>query len=315
MVNWNSIWTVLLQNRIKVRLLVILFMVWSSIPSYALKCDQVIKETANGVYTLSKGELSLSVSALHGGKIISFKRGNKEMLLQDTVHPKYYGATLWPSPQCRFWPPAPVLDNLPYQAENNGGLLRLVSGKDSLTGFRFTKEFSISQDTALLINYKIENISDTIQHVAAWDIVRVLGGKTFFPIRDRELKDLPSTLEHVDEENGTVWYTFVNDSIKRGQKLFATTKEGWLAHQYGDLLFIKTFPTVPKELLPALQGEVEIFLAPSSLYVELENHGKLTLLEPGEFLTYQQKWFLYLIPAEISNNNAKLEDYVRRRIH
>ena len=93
---------------------------------------------------------------------------------------------------------------LPYQAENNGGLLRLVSGKDSLTGFRFTKEFSISQDTALLINYKIENISDTIQHVAAWDIVRVLGGKTFFPIRDRELKDLPSTLEHVDEENGTV---------------------------------------------------------------------------------------------------------------
>ena len=73
-------------------------MVWSSIPSYALKCDQVIKETANGVYTLSKGELSLSVSALHGGKIISFKRGNKEMLLQDTVHPKYYGASLWQSP-------------------------------------------------------------------------------------------------------------------------------------------------------------------------------------------------------------------------
>ena len=72
---------------------------------------------------------------------------------------------------------------------------------------------------------------------------------------------------------------------------------------------------MPKELLPALQGEVEIFLAPNSLYVELENHGKLTLLEPGEFLTYQQKWFLYLIPAEISNNNAKLEDYVRRRIH
>ena len=91
-------------------------------------------------------------------------------------------------------------------------------------------------------------------------ILFVFWEEDLFPNQRPGLKDLPSTLEHVDEENGTVWYTFVNDSIKRGQKLFATTKEGWLAHQYGDLLFIKTFPTVPKELLPALQGRLKSFL-------------------------------------------------------
>lgn len=284
------------------------------IPSYGRKKHRIVAEHDSGVYVLSKGDLSLLVSATNGGRIISFKRAGREMLLQDTVHPKYYGATLWASPQRRFWPPSPVLDELPYRVEKNREMLRLISEEDSLTGFRFIKEFSISRDTALIINYSIDNLSDTTQSVAAWDVVRVKGGNTFFAVKDLNLKDLPNTLEHVSEKDGIIRYTYANDSVKRGQKLFATTEGGWLAHQCENLLLIKTFPMVHKDELPLLQGEVEIFLAPNSLYVELENHGRLTELKVGESLSYQQKWYLSLLPSEILNSNDRVEAFVKWRI-
>lgn len=254
--------------------------------------DKEISENA-GVYTLTKGDLSFSVSASEGGRIVSFKRSGKEILLQKDVHPKYYGSTLWLSPQCDFWPQPTVLDSEPYQAEIDGKILRLTSRKDSVSGFHFTKEFSLSKDTAVIINYSIENISDTVKYVAPWDVTRVKGGITFFRLKDLDLDNLKSDLNHVSIKNDTLWYTYSPDSIKRGQKLFATTRNGRLIHYYDKLLFIKKFPTVDKSELPKLQGEVEIFLAPNSLYVELENHGKYTKLEKGESLSYRQEWRLY----------------------
>jgi hypothetical protein len=255
------------------------------------------KASASDVYTLQKGDLSLSISAERGGRIVSIKRGGHELLLSEAVHPKYYGAVLWVSPQRRFWPPSPILDSAPYHVEKTHNTLRLTSEKDTITGLRFIKEFSISeQDTTIVINYQIENISDSAQHVAAWDVTRVpAGGRVFFPVKDRVLPNLTSDLP-VSEEDSLLCYTYSDEPVKKGQKLFATTQEGWLAYQNNQLLFIKTFPTVDVEDLPPLQGEVEIFLAPNSLYIELENHGAYTRLEKGESLTYRQKWKLLSLP-------------------
>ncbi|NDW09951.1 DUF4380 domain-containing protein [Dysgonomonas sp. 520] len=263
-----------------------------------------------------QGDLSFTVSGTNGGRIVSFKCAGQEILLSEKDHPLYYGATLWPSPQRRFWPPSPILDAEPYFAEVEGNLLRLISEKDSLKGFRFTKEFSFSKkDKAISINYTIENISDTTQHVAAWDVTRVPGGVTFFPVKDKYLKDLPSNLDHVSEQDGIIRYNYSQDSIKRGQKLFATTQEGWLAHQYKDLVLVKQFPMTQVKDLPLLQGEVEIFLAPNSQYVELENHGKYTELRKGESLHYQQKWFLFQVGKDEMQNQSKIIDTIRRRLH
>ena len=268
----------------------------------------------NGVYTLKTGDLLFSVSAPEGGRIISFQRSGEELLISNDIHPNYYGATLWPSPQRRFWPPSPTLDHKPYQVEITGNTLRLISDRDSLTGFRFTKEFSISFcDTAILINYTIENQTDSIQHVAAWDVARVAGGTTFFPVKDLSLKDLPSNLEHTCKD-GVLWYQYSPEITKRGKKLFATTSEGWLAHQQGNLLFIKKFPMTVINKLPFRQGEVEIFLSPNSHYIELENHGAYTTLQAGESLNYRQKW--YLIPMHKTNakNQGRMVKTVRRLI-
>lgn len=312
---WNIICVMLRRkNRFIFRLSFLVFALLCYFPSDGREYRGIVKGQEKGNYVLSEGDFSVMVSALKGGRIISLKRAGKEMLLQDTVHPKYYGATLWPSPQCRFWPPSPVLDESPYRAKCKGNTLRLISRRDSLTGFCFIKEFSLSQDGALIIDYKIKNISDTVRHVAAWDVVRVPGGTTFFPVKERELNALSSDLEHLSEEGGILWYVCPQDTVRKGQKLFATTTEGWLAHRYGNLLLIKEFPTVPKEELPYKQGEVEIFLAPNNLYVELENHGSYTALQPGAFLVYRQKWHLCHLEDDVIRDRHKLTDYVRKQV-
>ena len=68
--------------------------------------NHTIRCTEN-VYTLSLGDLSFSVSAETGGRIVSFRRGESELLTTDAVNPVYYGATFWLSPQANYWPPCP----------------------------------------------------------------------------------------------------------------------------------------------------------------------------------------------------------------
>lgn len=274
----------------------------------------ITAEKNTSEYVCSLGDFSIRIDAATGGRITSMKRYNLELLLQGTVHPKYYGATLWVSPQCRFWPQSPVLDTAPYQVKSTLRSLTLTSRRDSITGLQFKKHFTILKDTVLAIDYRIKNIADTVQHIAAWDVVRVLGGTTFFAVKERNLANLQSDLEPVCEEDGILWYTCPEIKNEKGQKLFATTSEGWLAYRSGNLLLIKTFPMVEAVQLPYKQGEVEIFLAPERRYMELENHSSYVALKPGRTLRYRQKWYLCHIPDELVRNPDMLVSYVRKRI-
>lgn len=259
-------------------------------------CTPHVRTTeADGVYTLTQGDLSISVSTRAGGKVTSLKRDGKEMLVQPDVHPKYYGAVLWASPQRDYWPPSPTLDNGHYQVETLDNGIRLTSEKDTLTGLRFTKEFALTPDTTIHVRYTIENVCREVKCVAAWDVMRVHGGVTFFPFKDMDLEGLASDLAHTSTENGILWYDYVQEPLSRGQKLFATTQSGWLAHYHKGLLLVKHFPLIDKEDLPPLQGEVEIFVAPNGSYVELENHGRYTELHPGQSIHYQEEWELVAI--------------------
>ena len=73
-------------------------------------------EKQDDVYVLSFANLSFSVSAGKGGRIVSFKCEDRELLTSDSVHSKYYGATFWLSPQSEYWPQYQCVDELPYQA-------------------------------------------------------------------------------------------------------------------------------------------------------------------------------------------------------
>ena len=267
----------------------------SDIVSAMTKCDN------EGLYTLSVGDNTLSVSAKTGGRIISYTCGGKELLLPSSVHDVNYGATLWPSPQSDWgWPPYAVLDTEPYQASFDGEILILKSKPDVASGYRFEKRFSVSPiDSAVNIDYTICNISKQKKQVAAWDVCRTTGGLSFFPVG--EDTQLPaSSLKGISVENGILWYNFNKDSLPEAQKLFATAREGWLAHVKDGLLFVKKFPDTKTTELAPEQGEVEIFAQQAGLYIELENHGSYTTLAPGESLTYHEKWYLKEIEPSLT---------------
>lgn len=263
-----------------------------------------IELSDNGIYMLTVGENTFSVSAQTGGRIISFTCKGKELLLPSSVHDVNYGATLWPSPQCSWgWPPYPVLDTKAYQVAIEGNILTLDSRSDPASGYRFRKEFSLCPaDSSILIEYSIYNRSDQEKKVAAWDVCRTNGGFSFFPVGEKA--NLPvSTLRGVTQQDGILWYRFCKDSLPEAQKLFSTACEGWLAHLVDGLLFIKKFPDTELSELSPEQGEVEIFAQKNGLYIELENHGTYTTLKPGEHLTYKETWFLReadpsLLPAQ-----------------
>ena len=265
--------------------------------------SHTISRTGN-VYTLSLGDLSFSVSSEVGGRIVSFRRGEYELLTTDAINPVYYGSTFWLSPQADYWPPYPTIDKLPYKVRIDEEKLSITSLIDD-RNICITKEFSISvADTSIYINYKIKNTSDETRKLAPWDVSRVLGGLSFFPVGEKDDKINKPDIPTAYIENGILWFPFVKEENGIAQKLFSTAKGGWIAHYYQNVLFVKFFPDIQAEDIPPGQGEVEIFIAPGGRYIELENHGKYISLAPNQTVEYIQKWFL--IPAGYGKDKKDL---------
>ena len=264
-----------------------------------------------GVYTASLKDVSFSVSAEKAGRLISFRYGKEEMLLQSDVEPTYYGATFWLSPQEWHWPPYPVLDEWAYDAVQKDGKLELFSPPDQTAGIEVKKEFSFSKDGAVFITYCLKNISEEVKYLAPWDVTRVLGGITFFPVGEADIINR-SSISDAYEQDGIIWYEMGKKPITDAQKLFSTAKEGWIAHYRNGVLWVKCFPDISLSQLPPGHGEVEIYVAPNGKYVELENHGEYVSLLPGALLVYKQKWFLVKAPLGANADHKALLDIVRQ---
>jgi hypothetical protein len=259
---------------------------------------------SNGKFVLSSNHLKVEVDPNVGGRITSFKLGDRDIILQKVINKQNYGSTLWPSPQNWPWPPSSTLDRMAYASFIQNDTLFLTSYPDQLTGLKFSKSFWMDQQKDVLrINYTITNISNHVVSVGPWEVTRVApGGLSFFPV-DSLLDPPLSNLKSTYTKSGITWFQFKNELVTTDQKLFQGGKSGWLAHINNGLLFVKSFPDItPKQVAPG-QGEVEIFANEYHTYVELENHGTYSMLEPGESLYYPVSWYLQQLDPAI---NAEL---------
>lgn len=257
----------------------------------------------------------MKISA-NGGRIISYKYGEKEILTQASEH-ENFGSTLWTAPQSDWgWPPFDVLDNQEYQVEQKGALLKMTSNPDPRSGFQIIKTWKTNGKQTIEIEYKIKNSSDKPKSVGAWDVSRVpCGGLAFFP--DGGAGKVPESSLKVDiQKEGINWVSIGNEPVDDHQKLFSTAKEGWLAYSLNGLLFIKQFADTNPENYSPQQGEVEIYINKEKSYTELENQGAYQLLQPGESLKYTENWYLIPVPENVSVNqgNIKLTELVRQYI-
>ena len=255
---------------------------------------QTVQTLEDSKYSLTSGDVTMTIDAARGGKIVSFRLQDKEVLSQ-TRFPNSFGSTFWTSPQAEWnWPPVAEYDTKPFEASVQEGRLVLTGQKSERFGYRIRKAFSTDpRDGAFVIDYTIINESGESRQVAPWEISRVPnGGMLFFEAKEVSGANNMGTLPFVFKNRGA-WY--IVDEAKENRKINADGK-GWLGFVDNGLLFIKKFQDLkPAEPAPA-EAEIQIYVNTGKTFVEVEEQGPYTTLEPGAELTWTVRW--YLLPYD-----------------
>ena len=266
---------------------------------------QTITPLEDGQYCISLADLSMTVDAQHGGKILSFKLGEAEMLNQGSM-PSSFGSTFWTSPQAEWrWPPVPEYDTLPFSAEVKDGALVLTGQKSERFGYSIRKRFEADpKDGAIVVTYTIINESGQTRSVAPWEVSRVPNsGVVFFDAPTVEsaynMPALPFTFSH-----GAAWY--VLDEATRNRKINADG-HGWLAFSANGLMLIKSFDDIDASQTAPDEAEIQVYVNLGKTYVELEDQGPYTTLQPGEELNWTVRWYLRKHAFEDAPSDALLK--------
>ena len=259
----------------------------------------------DGKYTLQNGERTMVIDAAKGGKILSLKYGEREVISQ-LRWPEAFGSTFWTSPQKEWnWPPVPEYDKRPYTVEQKDGVLTLTSEVSERMKYRIRKAFAVDErDGAFVITYTIINESDEVRRVAPWEITRVQneGGLIFFEAPVEGIT--PAGLMDFKDAFGAAWYQ--TDETNGNRKVNADGK-GWLAYYNNGLLLVKQFDDLDASQPAPDEAEIQVYVNRGKAHIELESQGAYTTLQPKETVNWTVRWYLQPsdLPAEPSEKLLK----------
>ncbi len=255
-----------------------------------------------GQYVLKCGNMSMTIDAAKGGKILSFKYGDQEVISQ-LKWPESFGSTFWTSPQKEwYWPPVPEYDKKPYAVEEKDGKLTMTSEVNDKLKYRIRKAFKTDeQNQAIAVTYSIINESGEVRKVAPWEITRVQneGGLIFFEAPVDSI--WPAGLMNFKDANGIAYYE--PDEANDNRKVNADGK-GWLAYLNKEkgLLLVKQFEDLAAGQPAPDEAEIQVYVNRGKTYIELESQGTYTTLKPGEELSWTVCW--YLQPSTLTSADA-----------
>ena len=281
---------------------------------------QTIQKLDDDKYVVSVQDLSLTVDAAHGGKILSFKLGEQEVIAQNPAaapqpeqpapaegqpprrrffNPNSYGSTFWTSPQAEWnWPPVPEYDSLPYTAEIKDGPVKVVDvaipalfleGQVSKYGYRVCKTITVDpSDLAFVITYSIVNESGEVRKVAPWQITRVPNGG-FLEFEAKPEGVTPADLMKVTFDDSKA--TLEVDVANQNRKINVDGK-GWLNFRDNGLVLTQRFPDIAQEDAAPGEAEIQVYIDARKSFVEIEAQGPYTELQPGEKLDWTVRWYL-----------------------
>lgn len=278
-----------------------------------------IDQLPNGHFSLKYDHVSIEIDPDLGGRVISAKLDDQELLLQEREDLVNWGSTFWLAPQELWnWPPPPAIHLGSYAATIHGDSLILTSEIDEQFTCQVSKFFHFNEDrNCLEIDYQIINKGDTILEIGPWEIsvVPAKGAKVFFA-RGEEPSGANSNLVFEDKD-AIAWFDYESAELMDAQKIYNNATQGWLAHINGDMLFVKSFEIIPANSLAPGQGNVEVYVSKKFEYIELENHGKYLQIPAGDSLAYKVKWHFRKLPAEIQKGSYSVEliNFVRNLVN
>ena len=250
-----------------------------------------ITDNGDGKYTIQNDKITMTVSK-EGGKILSFKYGDAEVISQ-TTFPNSFGSTFWTSPQKEWnWPPVPEFDRMPYQVTAGDNLV-MTSEVSGRLKYQVRKEFTVDPaDKAIVVKYSIINKSEETRQVAPWEITRVPNdGVIFFDAPAEAIT--PAGLMNFQSAFGLSWYQ--TDEAPQNRKINADGK-GWLAYSAKGLLLVKKFQDLEPSQPAPEEAEIQVYVNQRKTFIELESQGAYTTLKPGESLEWAVRW--YLLPTD-----------------
>ncbi len=252
---------------------------------------QKIKKTDESRYTVTSGNVVLTVDAARGGKIMSFSCDGKEVMSQMRF-PNSFGGTFWTSPQKEWnWPPVPEFDTRPYEVFEYDGTLVLKSQTNKRLGYSVMKEFSVDRKGAIVVKYTIVNESDEVRKVAPWEITRVPSEGVVAIDADLSTITPGNGMEGLTftRSEKLSWYVF--DVEKFNRKVNADGR-GWLAYANNGLLLLKKFQDIKQADAAPGEAEIQVYVNAGKSFTELESQGAYTELQPGQTLSWSVKWIL-----------------------
>lgn len=276
---------------------------------------QTVQRSADEGFVIKAGDVTMTINAKEGGKVMSYKYGDKEMLSQLRMQ-NQYGSTFWTSPQKEWnWPPVTEFDRGAYTAQDladTPNQLVLTSQIARKLPFQIVKQYNPDpKGKYIRVAYTIINKGDTERKVAPWEISRVVADEEGLIFFDAPVESItPAGLIPFKGEAGASWYNFETGAQNR--KINADGK-GWLAYAANGLLMIKKFDDLTPSQPAPDEAEIQVYVNQGKTYIELESQGEYKTLAPGESLTWAVDW--YLIPLkEKAVPSGKLLDLVRKTI-
>ena len=210
-----------------------------------------------------------------------------------TPHGEYYprgGHRLWTAPEDPFYTcPEQGLHITKHES-------LLLKGPVDEAGLE--KEIAIRLDqNRVHLSHRVTWHRATPIELAAWSITQVyFGGMAILP--------LPHKDGLLPDRNLVLWpYSEINDDrfeleddlvLVHGRakefpfKVGTFNSHGWIAYALGKALFIKRFIVDETGRYPDFGCNAEAYV--KDAYVELESLGTLKMLNPGEFVTYEETW-------------------------
>ena len=261
------------------------------------------EEVVGEEVTMKNGDVTMTINIEKGGKILSLKYQDKEVLSQSRW-PESFGSTFWTAPQKEWnWPPVQEFDKQAYTIQKKeDDRLVITSPVSQRLGLSVGKDFQIDKkDGAFVITYSIKNEGKEPRRVAPWEISRVpnADGQIFFEAVD---SIWPADLMTFEKANGASWYK--TDEAQQNRKVNADAR-GWLAYAADGLLLVKRFQDLKNNEPAPGEAEVQVYVNRGKSYIELESQGAYTLLQPGEQLEWTVRW--YLMPADTANKKEMLK--------
>ena len=274
---------------------------------------QTVSGSVDDGFQVKAGNVTMTVSAKEGGKIMSYKYDDKEMLSQLRMQ-NQYGSTFWTSPQKEWnWPPVTEFDRGAYTVESQtSSALVLTSQVARKLPFQISKQYAPdSKGKFIRVSYTITNKGEESRKVAPWEISRVVADEEGLIFFDAPVEGItPANLIPFKGEAGASWYNFETGAQNR--KINADGK-GWLAYAANGLLMIKKFDDLTPSQPAPDEAEIQVYVNQGKTYIELESQGEYKTLAPGGSLTWVVDW--YLIPLkDKAEPSKKLLDLVRSTI-